>query len=103
MHQQNEPTTNELADAHPAPPVADWDSSGGTAVAEVPAASVPPVERTVSAPAGPQQAPPQSEAVNRAQQRRSTSTLGGTFASIIFHLWLLSVLATLTGSPPLRP
>src|SRR5262245_12414701 len=103
MHQKNEPTTNEPGDPLPRPPAADWDSSSATAVAEV--AAVPPVSvnRPVSEPANPQQNTAQSEAVNGAHRRRSTSTLGGTFASIIFHLWLLAMLATLTGSPPLSP
>jgi hypothetical protein len=103
MHQQNEPTTIEPANALPGPPAADWDSPSATAVVEVPAVSAVPVERPVSEPAAPQQQPAQSDPVKGVQQRRSTATLGGTFASMIFHLWLLSMLATLTGSPPLSP
>src|SRR5262245_56584765 len=103
MHQQNEPTTNDPGDPLPGPPAVDWDISSATAVVEVTPPPPVSVDQPVSEPANPQQQPAQSAPAHGAHRRHSTSKLGGTFASIIFHLWLLAMLATLTGGPPLSP
>lgn len=92
-----------------------WDGYSGSAVADPPSASPPPVSLApVDLPMEEQlgEEPLQPESVSAAAttERRqgplakpSTATLGGSFASIIFHLWLLSMLATLTSSLPAPP
>ncbi len=74
---------------------------GGVALAdEQPSAFLPMVDSP------PEITPPPESRVNPPQEqasRPSTAILAGAFASIIFHLWLISMLATLTGSPPEPP
>jgi hypothetical protein len=72
---------------------ADEIASGATAVADRP--SIAEIDASASTPdstetnAVPDEPKP-------AARKRSTSALGGTFASAIFHLWLLAMLASLT-------
>src|SRR4029077_15504783 len=68
-----------------------WGSAGGTAVAEP--ASGPAESEPV---ADSQDALPSEEPVEESPCRRtSTAILGGVFASIIFHIWLVAMLASL--------
>ncbi len=92
-------------------PVA-WDGHSGSAVVDLPAPGAPPAKPVPAFPSDlatdenslPQSAPAAETPEDHKQGRRpSTASLGGTFTSIIFHLWLLSMLATLTSSLPAPP
>lgn len=67
--------------------------SGSTAVVERPA-------RLAGGPTGtlPGDSPAETES-NPASRKPSAAALGGSFASVVFHLWLLAMLASLTLDP----
>src|SRR5262245_50349930 len=83
-----------------------WDGHSGSAVVDLPAPADPPTSASMPAPADvPSSVSPPTEEQTPAatapapqaneqqevpRRRASTATLGGTFASILFHLWLLS-------------
>jgi hypothetical protein len=96
-----------------------WDGHSGSAVVDLPVPADQPTSASMPAPADlasstsspteeqtPVAAAPAVQAIEQQKEprrRASTATLGGTFASILFHLWLLSMLATLTSSLPAPP
>ncbi|MGE5193324.1 MAG: vWA domain-containing protein [Deltaproteobacteria bacterium] len=103
MHHETGVTPHEELRALPAKPPADWSRSGGVAVAELPAGAPVVPDPPLPQADEPPPAPPTTDREKHSLRPPSTSTLGGTFASIVFHLWLLSMLATLTGSRPEPP
>lgn len=80
-------------DPLPDEPAAGWCTGAGVALAEPDAEAFPADE---AAQPDPDHPPAVREEPDAARRRTSTSSLGGSFASVIFHLWLVVMLASLT-------
>jgi hypothetical protein len=111
MRRQEDSTGLDGANRLPNESPTAWDGHSGSAVIDLPPAD--PAATSEAAPssdfATDENALPNAPAAqasperNEPRRRPSTASLGGTFASIVFHLWLLSMLATLTSSLPAPP
>ncbi len=81
-------------------PLHGWADRSSTALVEVRPVALPGAREETTETTG-HTAAPHSHA--QRSQLPSNAILGGSFASAIFHLWLLSMLATFSSGPPPRP
>ena len=103
MHHETGPTSPAVSFEPLSEAASEAHAVGGVALADRPAGEPLVPESASPVPTAALPSPPAADSERDSRRRRSTSTLGGTFASVVFHLWLLSMLATLTGRPPEPP